>query len=678
MIKRRKIEEMRNKLVSILLTAVVISGVFLGDVQVLFGQDIEDWKLIGQYSTVLEYEKVSGKKITELNEAPVLLELVEQGVLPPVEDRLPDEPLVVEPWEEIGQYGGTANVVYTEVRNWQDVGSLTGEECIFRVTRDGKTVMPNIAKSWEFTDEGKTLTIYLRKGIKWSDGEPFTADDIMFWYEDVLLNDELTPVKPIAWSPGGELVQIEKIDDYAVRLQFQSPSPPILTRLAHDYGSQGSFFLPKHYLKQFHPKYASKEQLEKLTKQEGFEHWYQLFASKASSSYRDPMTNPDIPVLRAFKIRSRTKAGMDTFLERNPYYWKIDTEGNQLPYIDEIHATLVESVELYNMKVISGESDFAGFSTAFDHYPVYKENEEKSGTKVLIWNLGYPAVVSFHVNLTHKDPVMREIFQDRRFRIALSLGINREEINQIAFLGYGEPMQLCVIPKESKYYFDTYAKAYTNYDPVEANRLLDEMGLKKGPDGYRLRPDDKPLQITVEFTPAAAGAAKITICEMVQRQWEKLSLKIVFKEEDRELYMVRCREANEHDIGLWHADIHTELLWETGHYVSPIGVMQEWAPLWYLWYTSEGKAGEEPPNEIKRIMDLYKVIQTSTDEVEKIQAAREIWRSNAENLWAIGTIGLAPQPIVINNRLKNVPEEGLWTHDYFFGALYSPEQYFFE
>ncbi|MCS7367935.1 MAG: ABC transporter substrate-binding protein [archaeon YNP-WB-062] len=659
-----------------LIVLLMVCGLFLSSIQMLSAQTAKNWKLIGQYSTISEYERISGKKITKFSEAPVLAELVKQGKLPPVEKRLPEEPLVVEPLEEIGKYGGTARVVYTESRNWQDVGSLTGEECMFRIARDGKTIIPNIAKKWKLSSDAKTLTIYLRKGIKWSDGQPFTADDIMFWYEDVLLNDELTPVKPTAWAPGGKLVKIEKLDEYTVRLQFAESCPVILTRLAHNYGNQGNFFLPKHYLKQFHPRYTPKDQLEKLTKQEGFDYWYQLFGSKSSSYYGDPMINPDIPVLRAFKIKSRV--GTETFLERNPFYWKVDTEGNQLPYIDRIYAKLVESVEVFNMKVISGEADFAGFSTAFDHYPVYKENEEKSGTRVLIWNLGYPAVVSFHINLTHKDPVMRKIFQDKRFRIALSIGMNREEINQVAFLGYGTPMQLCVIPKDSKYYVDMYAKAYTKYDPVKANRLLDEIGLKKGPDGWRLRPDGKPLQITVEFTPAAAGAAKITICEMVQKQWEKLGLKVVFKQEDRQLYMVRCRQANEHDIGLWHADMHTELLWETGSYLSPIGVIQEWAPLWSLWYTSGGKAGEEPPAEIKRIMDLYKVIQSSTDKVKKLQAAREIWRSNAENLWAIGTIGLVPQPIVVNKRLRNIPEKGLWTWDYFFGVLYSPEQYFFK
>lgn len=665
-----------KKYVIILLVTSLIMSTFISFSDISFAQAVKDWKFIGQYGTISEYERVSGKKIVKFNEAPMLAELVKQGKLPPIEKRLPDEPLVVEPLERIGKYGGTARVVYTESRNWQDVGSLTGEECIFRIARDGKTIIPNIAKRWKLSTDAKTLTIYLRKGIKWSDGVPFTTDDIIFWYEDVLLNDELTPVKPIAWSPGGKLVKIEKLDDYTVRLQFAESYPVILTRLAHNNGNQGNFFLPKHYLKQFHPRYVAKEQLEKLAKQEGFDYWYQLFSSKASSYYGEPLINIDIPVLRAFKLKSRS--GTESFLERNPYYWKIDTAGNQLPYIDRIHAKLVESVEVFNMKVISGESDFAGFSTAFDHYPVYKENEKKSNTRVLIWNLGYPAVVSFHLNLNHKDPVMRKIFQDKRFRIALSLGMDREEINQIAFLGYGTPMQLCVIPKESKYYVDMYAKAHTRYDPVKANRLLDEIGLKKGPDGYRLRPDGKPLQITVEFTPAAAGAAKITICEMVQRQWEKLGLKIVFKQIDRQLYMVRARQAGEHDIGLWHADMHTELLWETGSYVSPIGVMQEWAPQWFLWYTSGGKAGEEPPTEIKRIMDLYKVIQTSTDKAKKLKAAKEIWRSNAENLWAIGTLGLVPQPIVVNKDLKNIPEKGIWTWDYFFGVLYSPEQYFFD
>lgn len=628
---------------------------------------------LGQYTTLREYEMLAGKKVSKFNEAPMLAELVKQGKLPPVEKRLPNEPVVVEPIEEIGQYGGTVRMAYIEAKNWPGVSAMTGVETILKFGRDGRTVVPNIAKSWKLSQDGKTLVLSLRKGLKWSDGNPFTADDILFWYEDVFLNEELTPTKPKIWCPGGKPMEMKKLNDYTVQLKFAVSYPIILNLLVYS-GTEGSFYLPKHYLKQFHIRYTPKEKLMEIAKQEGYNNWSQLFLAKSSCSFLDPTITLNFPTLCAFVIQSR---GLNqTTLVRNPYYWKIDPDGNQLPYIDRIQASLVENLEIYNMKIINGEVDFAAAHTGLENYPLYKENEDKGNYRVFLWKLGHSSVVTFHINLTHQDPVLRKIFNDRRFRIALSLAINREELNQVACLGKGVPKQVSVLPP-SKYYFEEYAKAYTQYDLKEANKLLDEMGLdKRDKDGYRLRPDGKTLAVTIEYTPASVGPTKVTIVEMVQKYWEKLGIKVAVKQEDRQLYMVRCRTGNQHDIGLWHADMLTEPLWPTGAYVFPISVMAEWAPLWYLWFTSDGKTGEEPPEEIKRIMKLYETIQTSMKESEKIRAAREIWKSNAQNLWAIGTVGLIPHPIIVSKKLHNIPQEGWWAWDYFYAALYSPEQRF--
>jgi peptide/nickel transport system substrate-binding protein len=655
-----------KKLVLILL----VLGLVLSSAPFSFSQ--EKFPL-GQYN-LEDYQRLAKAKITKFNEAPQLAQLVKQGKLPPVEKRLPLEPLVVVPVEEIGQYGGTARVATKRPLILEDGGLMIGHEPILRVARDGKTIIPNLAKKWQLSKDGKTLTLYLRKGIKWSDGEPFTVDDIIFWWEDVILNNELTPVKPIAWSPGGKLMELEKVDDYTIRLKFSAPYPAAILRLAHYDGVEGSFFLPKHYLKQFHIKYNP--QVNELAKKEGFNYWYELFNAKALiNAGSGRAVDPGTPTLKAFMIISKSQ---DTVIaERNPYYWKIDPAGNQLPYIDRIFVSIVSNAEMVNLKTTTGDVDFAGFNTRLDMYPVYKENAAKNNYRVLLWQDVFGGEVIFMPNQTHPDPVLRKIFQDKRFRIALSLGINRDEINQLFYMGMAQPRQTTVIP-QSRYYKEEFAKAYIEYDPVRANKLLDEMGLKRGPDGYRLRPDGRRLEILIEYTPV--DTIRGPVCEFVQQQWDKLGIKVAVKEITTELQQVRA-PGNQMDMTVWNADKCTDILFPiTPMWFVPYntGWENSWCPLWAQWYASKGKSGEEPPKEAKRLLDLWEKMLSTTIESQRTKLGQEILKSNAENLWTIGTVGLASVPIIARNNLRNIPEKGIWGWDYFWAMLYNPEQFFFK
>jgi len=655
-----------KKLVLILL----VFGLVLSSVSFSFSQ--EKFPL-GQYN-IEDYQRLAKTKITKFNEAPQLAQLVKQGKLPPVEKRLPLEPLVVVPVEEIGQYGGTARVATKRPLILEDGGLMIGHEPILRVARDGKTIIPNLAKKWQLSKDGKTLTLYLRKGIKWSDGEPFTVDDIIFWWEDVILNNELTPVKPIAWTPGGKPMELEKIDDYTIRLKFSAPYPVAILRLAHYDGVEGSFFLPKHYLKQFHIKYNP--QANELAKKGGFNYWYELFNTKALiNAGSGRAVDPGTPTLKAFMIISKSQ---DTVIaERNPYYWKIDPAGNQLPYIDRIFVSIVSNAEMVNLKTTTGDVDFAGFNTRLDMYPVYKENAVKNNYRVLLWQDVFGGEVIFMPNQTHPDPVLRKIFQDKRFRIALSLGINRDEINQLFYMGMAQPRQTTVIP-QSRYYKEEFAKAYIEYDPVRANKLLDEMGLKRGPDGYRVRPDGKRLEILIEYTPV--DTIRGPVSEFVQQQWDKLGIKVAVKEITTELQQVRA-PGNQMDMTVWNADKCTDILFPiTPMWFVPYNTGWEngWCPLWAQWYASKGKSGEEPPKEAKRLLDLWEKMLSTTIESQRTKLGQEILKSNAENLWTIGTVGLAPVPIIARNNLRNIPEKGIWGWDYFWAMLYNPEQFFFK
>jgi peptide/nickel transport system substrate-binding protein len=658
------------KLVKLLVLGLISISLVLSSVSFALSKEISYPK---QYNSPAEYQKITGKRITKFSEAPMLAELVKQGKLPPVTKRLPSEPLVIEPTEEIGQYGGTVRIIHTNPQNFEDGVNIMGKESILTFDpKDGATILPNLAKSWIFSKDGKTLILELRKGIKWSDGQPFTADDIEFWWKDVILNDELTPAKPKVWSPGGKLMKLEKIGPYSIRLQFAVSYPASLIQMAA-WATEGGFYLPKHYLKQFHIKYNP--QANEVAKKEGFDSWVRLFQSKSAIGYFDGIQNPDAPVIRAYRIVSRTPEV--TILERNPYYWKIDTAGNQLPYIDRVRLTLVTNVEVYTAKVVSGEVDLAQWNTTLDNYTLYKENEKRGDYRVINYQTAWPSMAEIFLNLNHKDPVMRKIFNDLRFRKALSLAINREEINQMVFHGMAEPLQTVILPRGGRFWDERLAKLYTEYDPKEANRLLDEMGLdKKDKDGFRLRPDGKPLQITIDYWPGEGGPAKISIVELVQNYWSKVGVRTTSRQLERSLLQTR-RQAGDIDATIWHTGQCSDPLWilNPWHFL-PVSWEFTTGPQWALWYTTWGKSGEEPPEEVKRALKLWETVQTSLDEKKQIEAGKEMLRLFVENLWGIGTVGLQPWPVIAKNNLRNIPEGGLLAWDWVYLARYRPEQFF--
>ena len=613
--------------------------------------------------------------VGKLNEAPMLKDLVAAGKLPAVEKRMPvpEDILAVEPIEEIGKYGGTAYAGRPYLYHYSEAQLLIGHEGILRIGRDAKTIVPNLAKKWDMSADGKTLTLYLRKGIRWSDGEPFTADDILFWWEDVVGNKDLTPTGPSTdWSPGGQPMKVTKIDDYTVRLSFAAPFPLVTTALAHYQGYFGSFFLPKHYLKQFHPKYVAQDKLDKMAKDAGFEHWYEYFGDRMRNGWNQPM-QPDLPTLTAFKLVKED--GNNSIFERNPYYWKTDTAGNQLPYIDRVVCVKVADKEMMDAKLITGEFYLGCLETRPESYTLYKENADKGGYRVLPWQSVHGSAVVYQVNQTIDDPVLRPIFRDVRFRRALSLGINRKEINDTVFYGLGEPRQYTVIPQSS--YFDpSFATAYAQYDPDAANKLLDAMGLKwDAKHQFRLMPNGQPLAFTLEYFLIETPKDKVS--ELVKEYWQNLGIDVTLKQISGELDQQRY-VGNQVQVGLWHGDCASDWLFSTNSFIVPYinqwGVT--WGPKWGDWYMTKGAQGEEPPAEIKRILKVREDFLKAVDPQERVRLGKDLLRSQAENLWVIGTVGLWPAPVVVKNNLRNIPEKGLHGWDVMWTYPYNPEQFF--
>jgi len=618
------------------------------------------------YSTPEAYQKATGKKIETFNEAPTLRTKVAAGEIPLIEQRLPEEPLIVEPMEQIGKYGGTVHLTTMGSPLSYYINEYWLTEPPLQHTTDQKSVYPNVAKGYKASDDYTTFTLFLRKGLKWSDGVPVTADDVMFWYEDILLNNDLTPIKPKQLIQGGKLVKVEKVDDYTVRFRFPRPyfsfpgialSPP----------QQASIFQPKHYLKKYHIRYNPKA--NELAKEEGFDYWYQLF--NQHGKWASVAANRG-PSLEAWIVKEITTD--HAVLERNPYYWKIDTAGNQLPYIDKIIVRAVGDRESYKMSVIGGETDFALSILTIEDYPLLKKNEERGGYKVYLWKKESCASVAYFPYQTYEDPVMRKILQDIRFRKALSLAINREEINKLIYFGKGTPGQ-CSIPPGSKYYVPEYWRYYAEYDPERANRLLDEMGLKWNKEHtYRLRPDGKPLFIKIEGF-SQPETPTIATAKLVRDYWGKIGIKVDFDFSNTSRFITRFR-ANKVSVTTHWVELMPEVVFNGTIWHSH----EWWCKPWMDAYLKGGRVEAEKegvPEDVIKYFELIEEFRNATSEQKRIEISHEINRLWTTNLRGIGTVGGSiPAPCVVSNHLHNVPKTGFSTWFVHFQEYTLPAQYY--
>lgn len=610
------------------------------------------------------------------NESPMTAALVKQGKLPPVEQRLPKNPIVVKPFEEIGVYGGTLRRAWTGPGDRWGIAKICYDaNNLMRWAPDSKTILPWLIEKYTISKDGRVFTFKLREGLKWSDGTPMTTDDVLFWYEDVIGNEELTPTFPSGFVQDGVRAKFVKVDDYTFRIEFKNPNPMFIytfpTQGWFIDNSKGSFafYAPKHYLMQFHPKYTPKDKLEALAKQKGFNKWYELFQFMI-----DYIQNPDLPTMSPWKIVSKSPNEPVFVMERNPYYPVVDTEGNQLPYIDRVVHYLVSDAEMINMKAIAGEIDFQARHMRLPNYTLFMQNKERGNYRILVWRTGTGADPAIYLNQNVKDPVKRQLFQDIRFRQALSLAINREEINKILFFGLGVPMQ-AAIPPGSAYYDKAWAQAYAQYDPTRAKRLLDSMGLKVGKDGFRIGPDGKPIELVISFT-TYPGSANMSTMELIKSYWEAVGIKTIIKQIDRSLYTTQCN-SGDIEIGVWVMDRMSNVAISPGRL---LGTWTDgpWAPLYARWYWTKGQEGEEPTGDLRKVYDLWDEFNKTTDARKRDTIIRQIIALHRKNIWIIGTVGGLPQLVIVKNNLRNVRDGILWD-DPFRSELNSfPEQFFFK
>lgn len=582
-------------------------------------------------------------------EAPQLAELVKAGKLPPVEERLPEEPLVIEPIEGIGKYGGTWHRGFTGIKDYHAFGRQVYEPML-RWPRDPKDpVQPGLAKAWEWSEDGKTLTLHLRKDLKWSDGYSFTTADITFWWYDIELDPNITPAPHTEWVVDGKPMELEVVDEYTIKLKFAQPNGLAETVGLAFHGNQWplgferfGFFAPRHYLEQFHPKYNPNVD-------------YAVFEDKAFDY------NTERPVMTAWMISEWGPGATRLVAKRNPYYWKVDPAGNQLPYIDEIVLTLFEDVEALNLRAIEGGFDMQFRRISLSNYPVLQQNKDKYGYRIFLWPDAVGTKYGYFFNQSIDDDGLREIFQNPKFRQAMSLAIDREQINEVSYLGIGVPRAHTVVP-DSPYFEPGLDQLYAQYDPELANKLLDEIGLKKGSDGFRTRLDGSRLEITVEGMDW--DKATMDEMELVVAAWNAVGIKTTMKTMSREIYWPRAC-GNEVQVATWTVDRGIDPMVDP-IYIFPFDERSWMAPAYGTWYKSGGKLGKEPPAYFKEMMDLYDQYKVTVDAEKRKEIGKKLVRMNAENVFVIGTVGMVPSVTVVKNDFRNVPEH--FTTDWIYMA----------
>ena len=584
------------------------------------------------------------------NESPVLAARVQAGELPPVAERLPAEPLVVTPKNEIGTYGGTfyGAGAAPETTNDLQITNVTG---LFRFSNDLSEAYPVMAIAYEFSPDFTSCTINLRQGVKWSDGQPFSAADMMFYFNDYQFNTDLFPTPPGVWVVGGETIGIEQIDDYTVRFTFARPNPAF--SLIHYSAGPPEPWRARHFLEQFHIAYNPDADAQ--AQAAGYDGWITYFKYLAAdTTYNYGAMDPRLPGLGPWVQVSNDTQRQN--YERNPYYFKVDTAGNQLPYVDAITVTYASNPEVENLMAISGDLSVAGLDLQLINYPLIRDGEAEGDytTNLVYSERGADVALAFNQN--HPDPALQALFTDLRFRQAMSVAIDRNEINEIIFLGQGAIRQ-ATVNSSASFFKQEWADAYAQYDPDLANSLLDELGLsQRDGNGNRLRPDGQPLTFQLEYLPQEGP--KQETCELVARQWAEVGVQVQSSARERN-YLIQRLDNSEQDATAWHVDRQLERsAWAylASSKLTPGGdsIIRYCKP-WRDWIASGGETGLEPPAEALELYEAFQQWQQNPlGAPDYLAAATSVYDLVARNLWVIGIIGEAPQPVIVKNNVGNV------------------------
>jgi peptide/nickel transport system substrate-binding protein len=605
------------------------------------------------------------------------------GALPALADRLPSEPLVVAPYQSIGTYGGTLDALSNATEAGTSDFMSTRHVNLVRYADDLTTIVPNIAKSWEWNDDFTQLTFHLREGHKWSDGAPFTAEDVKFWYDN-LATDTNVREKPKDYVlVGGEVMDVVAVNATTVQFNLPSPKPGLLSHFANHY-AQG--FQPKHFLGQFHP--AINADADAHAQSLGFENGYAAIKGYyGNSDWMDTPTpmlaHPDIvaglpadtvPTLESHILTAETTEGRH--LVANPYFFQIDTAGNQLPYINEQDELFVGDSEVRLLKLVNSEVDYKSQSLSLDYAPLLLENQEKGNFTVDL--KPQIALDTFSFNVTSENPAKREVFGDLRFRQAMSVAMNRDEINEVVFFGLGAPQQYIAFSPTPSFVSGETEQSYAQFDPEMAKALLDEIGVvDTDGDGMRELPNGEKLVLDMQV---AAQGGSVKLVELVGQNWRDVGIDNTVKEITTDEYR-SAASSNQLDVTFYAKSQPLAVI---------LGISELFQPpfdnyfnhtsgmLWGEYVNTDGASGVKPPQWVYDMMakiDEFQAAIAGSDESNKL--GKELVDLVVDNLLFVGSVK-AVAPIYHSNNLKNFEEFKTWSYAYYRSYPYRPTQWYLE
>jgi peptide/nickel transport system substrate-binding protein len=607
-----------------------------------------------------------------LVEPPFLAPDVTAGKLPPIAERLPSHPLVLAldgPDQAPGRYGGTLRMLGGSAKDTRTLvvlgySRLVGYDPNYNFVAD-------IAESFD-VEEGRRFTFHLRPGHRWSDGEPFTSEDFRYYWEDVANDPKVSRFGPPAeLLVEGEKPVVEFPDPLTVRYTWSKPNPYFLPAIA---GAQPlEIFRPAHYLKQFHARYAGEEAVTKLAKDAGQRNWVALHFYMDRAYKND---NVDLPTLEPWVVKTQPPSERFIF-QRNPYFHRIDAQGQQLPYIDQVALTIA-SPSLIPAKSAAGETDLQGAYLSFSNYTFLKQAEKRNGYHLRRWLAAKGSRMALYPNFNVSDPVWRKLFRTADFRRALSVAINRQDINKAIFYGLAMPGNNTVLP-EATLFKEEYRTKWAQYDPDLANKLLDGLGLtERDSYGLRLLPDGRPMQIVVET--AGEEVEQTDVLELIRDDWRKIGVSLFIKPMQREVFRNRVKSGATQMaawIGLENALPNASM--SPGELVPLNSDQLQW-PAWGLWMETSGQSGEEPDmDEVKELMKLKSEWSATADHERRTEIWHKILSIWTDQVFTIGLIAGVDQLVVVNDKLRNVPERGVYNFDpgAFFG-IYHPDTFWFD
>ena len=607
-------------------------------------------------------------------EAPALGKLVADGKLPPLASRLPASPMVVQV-EKIGTYGGTLRRGLRGSADHNGILKIIGNQSLVRWNLEFTQVLPNVADKWEVNAESTEFTFHLRPGMKWSDGQNFGADDIVFSVEDCAKNSELYKSTPSPLVIANKAGTVTKIDDATVKFTFASPYAMFLEMLATPLGQHPTLFA-KHYCSQFHPKYNLK--VADLVKAANLSDWGTLFRNKCGDiEIPARWGNPERPTLDPWVVKEAYTGGAQRVVaERNPFFWQVDTEGKQLPYIDRVNFSISQDVESLMIDAVSGRLDMQDrHISTLQNKPTLAKNAKVGAYRLIEMISSGAQQVQVYLNITHKDPKMREMFANKEFRQALSLGINRAEIIELVYLGQSEPYQTGPRPGHP-WYHAKLARQFIDFDQKAANATLDRIGYaKKDSQGFRLRPDGQKVFFAVDIIPTLYPDAVDTL-ELVKRHWADIGIDIKVNTIERALYYTRG-DNNDHDAAVWPGPGGLDPMLDPRDFFAQHTQGTRYALPWAQWYVSNGKDGQEPPDSQKQRMKLFDEARGTADLAKRGALMKQVFDLAAEAFEPIGVCLAVNAFGIVKLNLANVPNKEPDSWSWPNPAPAMPQQFFF-